>query len=197
LLAPFIAVRHITTRKRQTLLSVLAIGLAVAISLTSLSLQDGFQEMLFNIIIEDLPHVTVIPKDGDDYIHLYKNLLDRIWFIPGVAAVSPGLGATATFTHKDNVENVAMSGVNPADMDKIYNIGKYVVRGDLLSIQDANKVVMGQKLADRLKVKVGDTVDASFPDARSTSLVVSGIFNAPTGWPGYRLCIHFHRQELS
>ncbi len=183
MLAPFIAVRHITTRRRQTVLSVLAIGLAVAISLTSVSLQDGFQDLLFNIIVEDLPHVTVMPKEGDDYIYLYRNLVDRIWPIPGVVAVSPGLGATATFSHKDNAENVALSGVNPADMDKIYNIATYVVHGDLLSIQDGNKVVIGQKLAERLKVKLGDTVDASFPDARSTTLVVSGIFNAPTGWP--------------
>src|SRR5512136_1962878 len=117
---------------------MLAIGLAVAISLTSVSLQDGFQELLFDIIVEDLPHVTVSPKEGDDYIYLYKNLIDRAWSLPGVAAVSPGLGTAATFTYKDNVENVAMSGVNPMDMDKIYNIGQYVVRGDLISIQDGN-----------------------------------------------------------
>ena len=165
------------------MLSVLAIGVAVAAVLVFISLQDGFQEMLFNIVVEDLSHVTVTPKEGDDYIYLYKNLMDRIWSIPGVVAVSPGLGTTATFTHKDNVENVAMSGVNPSDMDKIYKIGQYVIRGDLASIQNGNKVVLGQKLADRLKVKLGDTVDASFPDARSTSLMVSGIFNAPTGWP--------------
>jgi len=183
LLAFFIAARHIATRRRQTLLSVLAIGLAVAISLTSVSLQDGFQGMLFDIIVEDLPHVTVTPKEGDDYIYLYRNLGDKIWSIPGVAAVSSGLGTTATFTNEDNIENVAMSGVNPVEMDKIYGIGKHVVRGDLNSIQDGNKVVLGQKLADRLKVKLGDTVYASFPDARSTSLVVSGIFDAPTGWP--------------
>lgn len=175
--------RHITYRKRGTILSVAAIALAVAISLTSVSLQDGFQEMLFNIIVEDLPHVTVTPKEGDDYIYLYRTLMDRIWSIPGVVAVSPGLGATATFIHKDNVENVAMSGVNPADVDKIYNIGKYVVRGSLSSIEEGNKVVIGQKLADNLKVKLGETVDASFPNSRPTSLVVSGIFNSPTGWP--------------
>jgi len=49
---------------------------------------------------------------------------------------------------------VAMSGVNPSDMDKIYKIGQYVIRGDLASIQDGNKVVLGQKLADNLKVKL-------------------------------------------
>lgn len=184
LLAPFIASRHIATRKRQTALSVLAIGLAVAISATSISLQSGFQEMLFNIIVEDLPHVTVSPKEGDDYIYLYKTLIDRIQAMPGVEVVSPSLGTTATFTHKDNVENVAMSGVIPADMNRIYvSIGKNMARGDLLSIQDGKRVVMGNKLADKLKVKVGDNVVASFPDARTTSLVVSGIFNTPTGWP--------------
>ena len=183
MLALFIAVRHIATRRRQTLLSVLAIGLAVAISLTSVSLQDGFQGMLFDIIVEDLPHVTVTPKEGDDYIYLYRNLGDKIWSIPGVAAVSSSLGTTATFTNEDNIENVAMSGVNPVEMDKIYAIGKHVVRGELNSIQDVNQVVLGEKLADRLKVRLGDTVYSSFPDARSTSLVVSGIFDAPTGWP--------------
>jgi lipoprotein-releasing system permease protein len=178
-----VVLRHITYRKRGTFLSVAAIALAVAISLMSVSLQDGFQGMLFDIIVEDLPHVTVTPKEGDDYIYLYRSLTDRIWAIPGVVAVSPGLGSEATFTHKDNVENVGMSGVNPVDLDKIYNIGKYVIQGDLNSIQDGNKVVMGQKLADRLKVKLGQTVFVSFPDARGTSLIVSGIFNAPTGWP--------------
>jgi len=178
-----IVTRHITYRKRGTILAMAAIALAVAICLISISLQDGFQELLFNIIVEDLPHVTVSAKEGDDYIYLYRNLIDRAWSIPGVIAVSPGLGTQATFTYKDNVENVALSGVNPADMDRIYKIGKYVFRGDLMSIQTGNRVVLGQKLADRLKVKLGQTVYASFPDARSTSLVVSGIFQAPTGWP--------------
>jgi lipoprotein-releasing system permease protein len=81
------------------------------------------------------------------------------------------------------VENVAMSGVNPTDFDNIYHIGKYVTQGDLTSIQDGKKVVLDRKLADRLKVKLRQTVYASFPDAQDTSLVVSGIFDAPTGWP--------------
>ncbi|HEX7445865.1 MAG TPA: ABC transporter permease, partial [Methanothrix sp.] len=104
-----VVLRHIVYRKRGTILSVAAIALAVAISLTSVSLQDGFREMLFGVIVEDLPHVTVTPREGDDYIYLYRSLMDRVWSIPGVVAVSPGLGTEATFSYKDNVENVAMS----------------------------------------------------------------------------------------
>lgn len=178
-----VVMRHIAYRKRGTFLSVAAIALAVSISLISVSMQDGFQGMLFDIIVEDLPHVTVMPREGDDYIYLYRSLMDRIWSIPGVIAVSPSLGAQVTFTYKDNVESVGLTGANPADVDRIYHIGKYVFQGDLASIQNGKKVVLGEKLADRLKVKLGQTVYASVPDARGSSLVVSGIFKLPTGWP--------------
>jgi lipoprotein-releasing system permease protein len=175
--------RHIAYRRRGTFLSVAAIALAVAISLISVSMQDGFQGMLFDIIVEDLPHVTVTPREGDDYIYLYRSLMDRVWSIPGVIAVSPSLGSEVTFTYKDNVESVALSGVNPADVDKIYHIGKYVFKGDLSSIQNGKKVVLGEKLADRLKVKLGQTIFAGIPDEGGSNLVVSGIFRLPTGWP--------------
>jgi lipoprotein-releasing system permease protein len=178
-----VVMRHIAYRRRGTFLSVAAIALAVAISLISVSMQDGFQGMLFDIIVEDLPHVTVTPREGDDYIYLYRSLMDRVWSIPGVIAVSPSLGSEVTFTYKDNVESVALSGVNPADVDKIYHIGKYVFKGDLSSIQNGKKVVLGEKLADRLKVKLGQTIFAGIPDEGGSSLVVSGIFRLPTGWP--------------
>ena len=178
-----VVMRHIAYRKRGTFLSVAAIALAVAISLISVSMQDGFQGMLFDIIVEDLPHVTVTPREGDDYIYLYRSLMERIWSIPGVIAVSPGLGSEVTFTYKDNVESVALTGSNPDDADRIYHIGKYVFQGDLPSIQNGKKTVIGEKLADRLKVKLGQTVYAGIPGEGGGSLVVSGIFRLPTGWP--------------
>lgn len=178
-----VALKHIVYRKRGTILSVAAIALAVAISLVSIFMMDGFKDMLFDIIVEDLPHVTVTPKEGENYIYLYHSLTDHIWDIPGVVAVSASLGTSATFTYKDNVENVGLSGVNPEDFESIYHIEEYMVRGDFISIQSGRKVVMGQKLADRLKVKMGQAVYANFPDARDTSLVVSGIFDPPVGWP--------------
>ena len=178
-----VALRHIIYRKRGTILSVAAIALAVSISLVSIFMMDGFRNMLFDIIIEDLPHVVVSPKEGEEYIYLHHSLTDRIWDMPGVVAVSASLGTGATFTYKENVENVAMSGVNPEDFERIYHIGEYMIQGELISIQSGKKVILGRKLAERLKVKMDQTLYASFPDARETSLVVSGIFDPPMGWP--------------
>lgn len=177
-----VAMRYIIYRKRGTLLSVAAIALAVSISLVSIFMMDGFRDMLFDVIIEDLPHVTVTPKEGEDYIYLYHSLSDRIWDIPGVVAVSASLGTSATFTYKENVENVAMSGVDPEDFESIYHLEEYMIKGDLISVQSGKKVILGKKLSERLKVKMGQTIYASFPDARGTSLMVSGIFDPPVGW---------------
>jgi lipoprotein-releasing system permease protein len=179
-----IAARHIRTRKRQTILSVLAIGLAVAISVTALSLQNGFSDMLFDIIIQDLPHVSVSPKEGDDYIYLYQNLMERIDSIPVVKDASPSLATSAAFSFKDSLENVAMIGVIPEDMGEIYvSIKKNIIKGDLAQIREKNRVMMPKKLASKLKVKLGDNILSSFPDRIPIYLTLVAIYDSPQGFP--------------
>lgn len=178
-----VVMRHIVYRRRATLLSVAAIALAVAISLLFVSMQDGLKDMLFDVIVEDLPHVTVSPKDGDDYIYLYKSLIEKIWLIPGVTVVSPGIWADVTFTYKENVETVSLSGSDPDDIEQIYHVEKNIIAGDFSAIKSGKKVVLANKLAEDLNVKVGQTIYASIPDEKGSSLMVSGIFELPTGWP--------------
>ena len=178
-----VVMRHIVYRRRATLLSVAAIALAVAISLLFVSMQDGLKDMLFDVIVEDLPHVTVSPKDGDDYIYLYKSLIERIWLIPGVTVVSPGIWADVTFTYKENVETVSLSGSDPDDIEQIYHVEKNIIAGDFSDIKSGKKVVLANKLAEDLNVKVGQTIYASIPDEKGSSFMVSGIFELPTGWP--------------
>jgi lipoprotein-releasing system permease protein len=174
----FVAKKHLTSRKRQTILAVGAVALAVTITILFRSLINGFETTLNEIIFEFVPHVTVLPEEGENYIHLYKTLIETIWAIPGVAAVSPALSTTASFSHDDNVENVVLRGVIPDELNKISKIGiDYMVAGDLGSIQNGRRAALDQGLADELEVNLGDTVRASFPDARTMNLVVSGIFD--------------------
>ena len=174
----YVAKKHLVSRRRQTLLAVGAVALAVTITILFRSLINGFETTINEIIFEFVPHVTVLPEEGENYIHLYKTLIETIWAIPGVAAVSPALSTTASFSHEDDVENVVLRGVIPDELNKISKIGiDYMVAGDLGSIQNGRRVALDQGLADELEVNLGDTVRASFPDARSMSLVVSGIFD--------------------
>lgn len=150
--------KHIRVRKRQTILAVGAVGLAVAITIVSRSLMNGSMETFFRIFFELAPHILVTPKEGEEYIYLYKTLMETIWAIPGVIAVSPTLATTATLSYEENVDNVALQGVIPAELNKVTRLGdEYMVAGDLYAIQNGRRVVLGQKIVDKLDVKLERT----------------------------------------
>lgn len=174
----FVAVRHITYRKRQAALAIIAVGLAVAISLISAATENGFFQYMLDIVFKSLPHVIITPADGENYLHLYQNLINGVLGLQGVIGVSPVLGASAAFTHDDKVVNAAMIGILPHEADKISRIGESMVQGDLYSIEGGKRVLLGRELADKLDLKVGDTIRASFPDAKDMNLTVSGIFDS-------------------
>ena len=175
-----IAMKHIITRRRQTFLSIMAVALAVSISVIFTSLVNGQQHILTGLVEEKLPHVTIEPKQGDDYIHLYKSLLDRIAPLPGVKSSAASLSTTATLSRKDKTKNALLKGVIPVDIDKIYKISQNMLLGDFTSINQIGNAIIGQTLADDLGVKLGDKVEATFPRATTTELTVTGIFNTGT-----------------
>jgi len=175
-----VALRHVTSRRRQTLLSVTAVALAVSISLIFTSLGNGSQELLTDIVEEKLPHVTVSPEEDEKYIHLRQGLLKGVSEIPGVKSTSISLSTQATMSFEDKNKNALLRGVDPADEDAIYKISESMVQGDFFDIQDGKNVVLGTKLAEKLDIKVGDGVEVSFPRARTTDLQVVGIFDTGT-----------------
>ncbi len=175
-----VAFRHITSHKRQTLLSVTAVALAVSISLIFTSLGNGSQELLSDIVEEKLPHVTIAPEEEEKYIHLYRGLLSRASSIEGVKSSSVSLSTQATISFKDKNKNAFLRGVMPKDEDAIYKISESMVQGDFFDIQDGKNVVIGIKLAEKLDTKINDEVEISFPRANTMSLQVVGIFDTGT-----------------
>ena len=176
----FVALKHIASRRRQTLLSVTAVALAVSISLVFTSLGNGSQEILTEIVEEKLPHVRISPAGDEKYIHLYRGLLDRVATIDGVRSSSATLSTQATISFKEKNRNVLLRGIDPADEDAIYKISDSMVEGEFFDILDGKNVVMGFKLADKLDLKVGDRIEVSFPRSKTINLQMVGIFDTGT-----------------
>lgn len=178
----FISLRQIRARKFQTILSVGAIALAVMVLTVSQALMVGFTGELYNTTVNKLPHVSVSPQEGEDYIYLYRTLIDEIDKIEEVSAVSPFLTGEASFRFKTNSLNAELKGVIPSQENNIIDIEADMVEGEFRELEySRNTVVIGSKLADKLEVKLGDSVDVSFPNANPLSLRVVGIFH--TGSP--------------
>jgi lipoprotein-releasing system permease protein len=70
-----------------------------------------------------------------------------------------------------------MVGIDPAEAGKITQITENMLQGEINSILGGRRVAMGEALAEKLKVKMGDTLSAKFPDSVPVNLVVSGIFS--------------------
>ena len=178
----FVAARQIRARKRQTILVSGAVALAVAFTIFEISAANGVEMVIQDLLSEIAPHIIVDRKPGEEYIYLYKTLMETIWAIPGVVAVSPTLFADATLQHEDKTDNVRLAGVIPEEMNKISKIGdRYMVSGDLYSIKNGRRIVLSQRAADDLDVKLGDEI-ATPHGSETLNLVVVGIFKTGVEW---------------
>jgi lipoprotein-releasing system permease protein len=100
--------------------------------------------------------------------------------IEGIRSYSATISSQATISFKEKRKNALLRGVDPFREDEIYRISDSIVRGDFFAIRDVNNVVMGFKLAEKLNLKVGDSMEASFPRANNLSLKLVGIFDSGT-----------------
>ncbi len=178
----FIAIRHLTSRRRQTIFSVLAVGLAVLLLMWSQAVMVGFTEEMYSKTVDRMmPHVTVEPQEGDDYIHLYRKLIEDINDIDGVIGISPVLTGPATFEYKGKNKNVVMQGIRVEAHDSVMYINDDIIEGSFRDLEvSPNTVVVGDALAEKLDVEIGDTIDASFPEANPANLKVVGIYDSGT-----------------
>ena len=178
----FIALRHIKSRHRQTALSIGAIGIAVMIIVFSNAFMTGFTEELYSSTVDNLPHVTISPEEGEEHIHLYRNLMAQVNGIEGVVATSPSLEGEASFRYKGNTQNAYIKGIIPENEDAVLHTSEDMVHGDLFELAcSKNTIIIGDDLAEELNVDVTDVVDISFPAASPLSLTVVGIYD--TGLP--------------
>ncbi|MCD4808398.1 MAG: ABC transporter permease [Methanosarcinales archaeon] len=178
----FIAIRHLTSRRRQTIFSVLAVGLAVMLLMWSQAMMVGFTDEMYSKTVDTMmPHVTVEPQEGEDYIHLYRKLIEDIDGIDGVVGISPVLSGPATFEYKSKNKNVVMQGIRVEAHDSVMYINDNIIEGSFRDLEiSPNSVVIGDALAEKLNVEIGDTIDASFPEANPADLKVVGIYNSGT-----------------
>lgn len=141
----------------------------------------GFTDEMYSKTVDRMAHVTVEPKEGEDYIHLYRKLTEEITRIDGVVGVSPVIAGAATFRFKDKNKNIVMQGIKVEAHDSVLFISEDIVEGNFRELEVIpNSVVVGDALAEKLGVEIEDTIDASFPEANPVALKVVGIYNSGT-----------------
>jgi len=177
-----IALRQVLSRKKQTLFSILAVALAVAVITVMMALLSGFQGELIKSSIENNPHIVLNPQDEKEgFIHLYRYNSALISEKEGVIAASPKYISQAALESRDNAEGISLQGIDPMAEESVMRVSEDVVEGDLKTLVHTRYgILLGDQLAKNLEVNVGERVDAVFPGSKTTSFKVVGLVHTGT-----------------
>ncbi|MFM9938955.1 MAG: lipoprotein-releasing ABC transporter permease subunit [Hyphomicrobiaceae bacterium] len=173
--APFewmIARRYLRARRKEGFISVIAgfsflgILLGVATLIIVMSVMNGFRAELFAKILGLNGHILVhrIDVPFEDY----KEVRERLVTVPGIKAALPLIEGQAMISSNVNTLGALVRGV-PGDQIKdlqlIYDNVRY---GTLENFDNQDGIALGIRLANMLRVKVGDTVNLISPRGATT-----------------------------
>lgn len=136
-------------------ISVVGVALGVAMLILVLSVMSGFLDFLQNHYVQITSPLVVISRIEDlDHQALKKEILSQ----PGVKAISPFLLSQGMLV-KNGVGGVTIEGISLSDSKDVTPWEKIWSEAPPLSDPPSNWIWIGRALAEKLKIKVGDTVE--------------------------------------
>lgn len=193
----------LSRRRRQTLVSVTGVALGVAFFIAIAALMRGFQTYFVQQVIDVQPHIVikdetrvplpqaaematpggavavngVKPRDRVRGIRSPGEKLAMLEAMPGVAA-APILSGSALLRYGSRDVSITVTGIDPPRYRRVANLEKDMLQGSLEDLRSAaNGLIIGDALAQRLGVQLGDTVIAVAPSGVSLQMKIVGIFH--------------------
>jgi lipoprotein-releasing system permease protein len=201
-LALSIALSHLLSRKRQTIVSLMGTALGVAFFLAVSGLMRGSEDDFIKRLVDNSPHVTVYdeyrnprmqaaemayygalveilalkPRTEVRGIRQYKEKLEFIEAMPGLR-VAPVLTGQAIITFAGKDLGGVVNGVVPEMTKNVSTIDEHFIEGNLdqLSI-NPNGIIIGTGMADKFRVKMGQNLTVASPGGVVRTMKVVGLF---------------------
>jgi lipoprotein-releasing system permease protein len=142
-----------------TLVSVVGVGLGVALMLVSTSVMGGFGHQIERMIIDTQGEVQVRARGLLVPDEAFEKTLAGV---PGIAAFAPFAQGIVMIDHANHPALPLIQGYNFDQMKKVIPIEKYIVGGSIDDLDD-DSVILSALLADSLDVRIGDTVSIYTP----------------------------------
>jgi lipoprotein-releasing system permease protein len=177
----FISLRYLRTKKRygtislNTFISIAGVVIGVATSLITLAVMTGFQGYFREKILSAMPHIVVMEFTGTG-VKDQKNLQDKVERVKHVTATTPFIYAQSMLTTKDRMQGVVVRGIDTKTEGNVTDLAKNMTVGSLTDLENAEgnppRIIIGEDLARKLGVSVGDTVTLVNPLGEETSMGV-------------------------
>ena len=184
-----IGLRYLRAKRRNgfisfiSLASILGILIGVMALITTISVMNGFQEVLRERILGMVSHATIDGLDGP--LENWQNVVGVSKKDARVLGAAPYV-QTETLLQGSRRQGALLRGVLPGMEPGVSNLGEKMKQGSLNDLQPGKyRIILGKELAQMLGVGVGDSVNVFVSEAtvtpigpipRARRFEVSGIF---------------------
>jgi len=191
----YIAMRYISAGKRSHLvsfmsaISIFGLALGIAILITVLSVMNGFDRELRENILGIVPHIT-ITSDENLSADTWQEIENLAMRTGQVQALAPVIEITGVIATPQSNKGVLVNGIDAANESRVSAIYRFMRAGDLAALEQTRwGIILGEPLAQRLGVTLGDSVDLFSPNislnpitplATFRSFEVVGLFRVGT-----------------
>ena len=180
----FVGLRYLRARRSErfisllTLISILGVMIAVVTLNLAVAVMTGFEEVFRDRLLSLNAHVVLVKPAS--YLTGYDELANRLEKREDVTTAAPALTGQIILTSERRVSGAIVRGIDPdrapADLEQFLQQGRMsdlktltpvVVNGRDLRLPG---IIIGDRLADQLRVRQGDALQAVSPIGSPTAV---------------------------
>ncbi|HEY1061713.1 MAG TPA: FtsX-like permease family protein [Daejeonella sp.] len=173
--------RNIWRNKTRSIVIMLSIALGLFSGIAILSLYQGMMDSRVRTVIDaEVGHLQMHhPEFKNDYepeltIKNGQQVLKSLISITGIKLAVPRSISTGMLSSASGSAGVQINGVIPVQEYLVSQLRKKIIDGKVFDQEKKNQIIIGKKLADKLKLKIGSRLVLTFTD--SSREIVSGAF---------------------
>ena len=186
-----------------TLLAIVGLSIGISSLIVVTSVMNGFEKELENRILGVIPHSVLVSNDPiNDYGLLIKKVIDNKEIIDA----APYISIQGLISSSYESKGVSVIGIDSDYEKNMSIIPDYMILGSLENLNEKNSIVIGSLLAANLGVYVGDEINITTSDIKtsiigsypiSVNLKIVGIYELKTEIDQYMTFIsHETAQKL-
>ena len=167
------AMRYLRARRQEGFISVIAafsllgIALGVATLIIVMAVMNGFRAELLGKILGLNGHLTVYAASGP--LTDFDRITGEIRRLPGVALAAPLVEGQVMASANGNAGGALVRGLKPEDMKARTLISSHIVGGSLNDFSGDDAALIGERMAQRFRLAVGDRITLISPQGNATA----------------------------
>jgi len=175
--APFewmLALRYLRARRKEGFISVIAgfsfigILLGVATLIIVMAVMNGFRKELFDKIIGINGHAVALKVASAGPFEEYEDITKRLRTLPGVTSAIPLVEAQVMLSSPVQALGGLVRGVTEDGIKALPLVANNVLQGTLDGWDGQEGIAIGTRLANALRVGLGDSITLVSPRGAST-----------------------------